>query len=242
VEPTPDATSGVAGEDIGLGSRVCDVTSIPGEFAPGVEGTAYVATKVGEAGGCPHGEGAFHLVAVDVTGDGRADASYGPLECQNLPCSAFAAPDVDGDGTDELVVENVAFSIAGLRLYDVGADPPRVLPVTVSTPGYPEGGLPPGLEPQLWLGGDGFDLDELQCETVSGDRILVQTSASMVPPDSPDSVWRATETSFRLDPDGTVAIVGTRSFDEPVVRGGPSFWNPDDGVCGARVPYPYGAA
>jgi hypothetical protein len=110
----------------------------------------------------------------------------------------------------------------------------------VATPGYPEGGLDPGAEPQLWIGGDGFNLDELQCATTPSGRVLVQTSATMVPPDTPNSVWQAAETTFALNADGTVSVVGTRTFEEPVEQGGPSFWDFEDGICGARLPYPHG--
>ena len=134
-DPTPvDVPPG--GEDIGLGFPVCDVTSVAGVFAPGVDGTAWVATKSGDVG-CPSlGEG-IQVVAIDLSGDGVADTSFGPLECDPW-CSAFAAPDVDGDGTDELLIQNIQFTIAGLRLYDVRSDPEEtVAPVTVSSPGYP---------------------------------------------------------------------------------------------------------
>jgi Tol biopolymer transport system component len=237
--PTPresPATEGV--QDIGLGFPVCNVYRVTGVFAPGVSGTAFVATKSGDIA-CPELGDGDQVLAIDVSGDGLADVSYGPLQCDDW-CTPFAAPDVDGDGTDELLIQNIQFSIAGLRLYEVRADPAEVLPVTVATPGYPEGGLDPGAEPQFWLGGDGFDLDELQCASDSGRRVLLQTSASMVPPDTPDSVWSATETAFALNPDGTLSVVRTQMFEEPVVQGGPSFWDPDDGLCGTRLPYPYG--
>ncbi len=96
---------------------MCNVTSVGGVFAPGVDGTAWVATKTGDVG-CPSLGDGMQVVAVDVSGDGVADTSFGPLECDPW-CSAFAAPDVDGDGTDELLIQNIQFSIAGLRLYDV---------------------------------------------------------------------------------------------------------------------------
>ena len=66
-------------------------------FAPGVDGTAWVATKTGDLG-CPSLGDGMQVLAVDVSGDNVADTSVGPLECDPW-CSAFAAPDVDGDGT-----------------------------------------------------------------------------------------------------------------------------------------------
>jgi hypothetical protein len=58
----------------------------------------------------------------------------------------------------------------------------------------------------------------------------------MVPPDTPDSVWQAAETTFALNADGTVSVVETRTFEEPAEQGGPSFYDFDDGICGARLP------
>jgi len=238
--PTPAASpSADTGEDIGLGFPVCNVSSVSGAFATGVSGTAFVATKAADTG-CPRLGDGFQLVAVDVSGDGLADASYGPLECDDW-CTTFAAPDVDGDGTDELLIQNIQFSIAGLRLYEVLAGPVEIIPVTVATPGYPEGGLDPGAEPQLWLGGDGFNLDTLRCFAAGGSpgRVLIQTSASQVPPDSADSVWQATATWFDLNDDGTVSVVDVGSFEESVDADPLSFAQ-GNGICGARLPYPHG--
>jgi hypothetical protein len=239
-DPTPvDVPPG--GEDIGLGFPVCNVTSVAGVFAPGVDGTAWVATKSGDVG-CPSLGDGMQVVAVDVSGDGMADTSFGPLECDPW-CSAFTAPDVDGDGTDELLIQNIQFSIAGLRLYDVRSDPQAtVTSVTVASPGYPGEGLAPGAEPQLWIGGDAFDSETLRCfedesPPAGPGRVLIQTSATQVPPDSPDAKWHATATWFDLQPDGTVTIVDRFEFEESVAS--PSFAQRSP-LCGARLPAPFG--
>jgi WD40-like Beta Propeller Repeat len=240
-EPTPSPSTDTPARDIGLGFPVCNVTRVAGVFAPGVDGTAWVATKTGDLR-CPSLGDGMQVVAVDVSGDGVADTSFGPLECDPW-CSAFAAPDADGDGTDELLIQNIQFTIAGLRLYDVRSDPqPTVMPVTVASPGYPGEGLTPGAEPQLWVGGDAFDSETLRCfedQPTGPGRVLIQTSATQVPPDSPDSIWHATETWFDLQPDGTVTIVDTGDFKEPVGSGPPSFAQPRQ-LCGARLPAPFG--
>ena len=243
VQPTPaDVPS--TGTDIGLGFPVCNVTSVSGVFAPGVDGTAWVATKTGDVG-CPSLGDGMQVLAVDVSGDGVADTSFGPLECDPW-CSAFAAPDVDGDGTDELLIQNIQFTIAGLKLFEVqlGDGGAGLGPVTVASPGYPGEGLAPGAEPQLWIGGDAFDSDSLRCfedqpSPTGPGRVLILTSASQVPPDSPDAVWHATETRFDLQPDGTVTIVDHGNFEEPVGPGPPSFAQPRR-FCGARLPGPFG--
>jgi hypothetical protein len=240
--PTP-ADVPPTGEDIGLAFPVCNVTSVAGVFDPGVDGMAWVATKTGDVG-CPELGDGMQVVAVDVSGDGVADTSFGPLQCESS-CSAFAAPDVDGDGTDELLIQNIEFTIAGLRLYDVRSDPEAtVMPVTVGSPGYPGEGLAPGAEPQFWIGGDAFDANTLRCfedqpPPTGPGRVLIQTSATQVPPDSPDSTWHATETWFDLQPDGSVTIVDHGAFEEPVGSGPPSFAQPDR-LCGAKLPAPFG--
>jgi len=238
--PRPQASS-----DIGLGFPVCNVTSVQGRFGDAqTVWTAYVATKRGDVGPCPNASEADNVVAIDVTGDGQADAAYGPIEC-DMACSAFAAPDVDGDGTDELLVQDVAFSIAGLRLFEVGwiggtvADGPFLSPVTAAPPGDPAAGYEPGKELQLWLGGDAFRLDALRCESGSDGQVLVATSAESKPHDSPDAVWYAHETTFVLRHDGTLDVIGTRDFQEPATSESPSFAT-RRGLCGARLPSFYG--
>lgn len=88
--------------DIGLGFPVCHVSSVEGDFGSG-RGTAYIATRMGDTGGCPTEGGGFQVIAVDVSGDGIADGSLGPLECDPA-CRPFAAPDIDADGIDEIAV------------------------------------------------------------------------------------------------------------------------------------------
>jgi len=233
VQPTP-ADVPPTGKDIGLGFPVCNVTSVSGVFAPGVDGTAWVATKTGDVG-CPSLGDGMQVLAVDVSGDGVADTSFGPLECDPW-CSAFAAPDVDGDGTDELLIQNIQFSIVGLKLFEVqlGDGGAALGPVTVAPPGYPRGGLEAGAEPQLWLGGDAFDVDTLRCEDSPEGRVLIHTTATEDPPDSTDAVWRATETTYSLIVDFTASIVQVRKFTEPVGPGPPSFQSGET-LCGSNL-------
>ena len=186
----------------------------------------------------------MQVVAVDVSGDGVADTSFGPLECEPW-CSAFAAPDVDGDGTDELLIQNIQFTIAGLRLYDVRSDPQRNGGARDGrVAGIPGRGPRARCGAQFWIGGDAFDSDTLRCfegesPPAGPGRVLIQTSATQVPPDSPDARWHATETWFDLQPDGTVTIVDRGDFEEAIGSGPPSFAQLND-LCGARLPRPFG--
>jgi WD40-like Beta Propeller Repeat len=235
VSPSADASL-----DIGLGFPVCNVTSIEGHFASAdTNATLFVGTKAGDLGGCPQPEDAFNLVALDTDQDGVADASYGPIECM-LECRAFSAPDIDGDGIDEVLIVQSGGSVVGLRLYDVTPSEiaPSIDPVTVAEPGDPDGGFEPGEQPTLLLGGDGFGLDALQCGDVTAPDGpgIVATSAQSLPHDSPDAEWHAHQTTFVLGNDGLLHVVDVREFTEPVTDdpNGPSFLSGET-LCGSNL-------
>lgn len=212
VDPTPTETpSAEAGQDIGLGFRVCDVTFVRGEFEPGVVGTAYVGTGMDDTGGCPDlDDGAFQVLAADVTGDDIADVSFGPLECDPF-CSAFAAPDIDGDGADELLVQNVQFSIAGVKLYEVIGDR-EIVPITIGSVGTGGGDFQGGTEPQFWIGGDAGEADAIRCDPYEDRRAFISTT-SFQAIDTNDDI-AVTETVFVLK--GTfLSVVEVREFNWP---------------------------
>ena len=198
---------GVTGtHDLGLAFEVCDVTSVGGRFDGSAEGTAYVASRL-LGGRCPALLNAPQVIAVDIDGDGAADATFdGPL-CQDW-CTAWSAPDVDGDGTAELLVRTAQFAIAGVRLYDVTIDPPTIVPVTVRPPGEPpfEAGEPP----QFWHGADGYDAESLACVGDGPERVLVATTTYQDPPEL--GPWAVHETTFRLR-GAELAVVGTRDLE-----------------------------
>lgn len=218
---------------------VCNLSVVEGDFVgDGGVDTAFVYSKMPDVGGCQPPENGFQFLGVsDGTGD--AVLTYGPLECEPA-CRTFAAPDVDQDGTSEILVVQVGFSILGLGLYDVGpagepgADGFVVLPVEVAPPGDPVGGFDARENVRFWLGGDAFELDALTCENGSDGRVLVATTAIQRPPDSPDSVWKAHETTFELRPGGELHVVRTRDFEEPVTVDAPSFLSGEE-LCGAPL-------
>jgi hypothetical protein len=234
--PDPSASPSSApdgeGQDIGLGFLVCDVTSVTGRFVAGIEGTAYVATGMDDTSRCPPLDGATQVLAVDVDGNGLSDTSYEPLECDQW-CNAFAAPDVDRDGDDELLVQNVQFSIKGLKLFEVqlGDGGVGLGPVTVAPPGTEafEGGT----EPQLWLGGDEGNWDAIRCEPFEGGRALVSTTSSH-PVDAPGD-RNVIETWFVLE-GLELRVVDVREYAVPVDDDTQPFLQTDG--CGASFPYP----
>jgi Lipoprotein LpqB beta-propeller domain len=240
--PVREATSPAptSGEDIGLGFPVCNVSSIDGHFVtPQETATVLVATKANDAGGCPAPEDAFNVVALDVDRDGVADTSLGPIEC-TLECRAFATPDLDGDGTDEVLVVQDGGAVVGLRLYDVvGTDgEPSIVPVDVADPGDPQGGFEPGKQASFLLGGDAFELYALRCGDVpepDGPGI-VATGAEARPHDSPNADWHAHQTTLVLSDDGRLHVVDARDFTEPVTDdpSGPSFQSGET-LCGSNL-------
>jgi hypothetical protein len=244
VQPVPSASPTVEPGrpqhgDIGLGFPVCDVTRVPGTFAPGVGGTAWVATRTGDVG-CPRQGDGMQVLAVDVTGDGLADTSYGPLECDPW-CAAFAAPDVDGDGADELLIQNVQFSVYGLRLYDVATDPPAISPVILEPPGHVStafGGqdFEANAEPQFWLGGDAGISESIRCQAYPEPpgRVVISSAAAQ-PVDSTDGILDVSETWFVLEGD-RLRIVDYREYTAPITDKTQPFLQ--TGGCGADLSYP----
>jgi hypothetical protein len=242
--PTPSLSPTVGGTDLGLGFPVCNVSSRDGTFfGDGRHQTAYVATRLSDTGDCPEPGTGYDVVAVDLAGDDSVDVSLGPIGCE-LVCRVFSAPDVDGDGTSEILVAQAGGSVLGLGLYDLvgsgdpGADGVALVRVGVAEPGDPSGGFRPGSPALLWLGGDGFTLDTLRCGTVPpfGGPGIVATSAESLPHDVVDAVWHAHEVTLSLGSDGNLHVLSTRDFTEPVSLGskGPSFGSGET-LCGSNL-------
>jgi hypothetical protein len=234
---TVESPAQTAVEDIGLGFPVCNVSSIEGHFAtPNSKSTALVATKAGDLGDCPQPEDAFNVVALDVDGDGLADTSYGPIEC-TLECRTFSAPELDADGTAELLIVQSGGSILGLGLFDVSVreSEPVLEPVTVASPGDPAGGFEPGEVVRLLLGGDEFYLDTLRCgdpDMRHGPGLIVTTAESL-PHDSPDARWHAHTTVFALV-DESLQVMDIGDFTEPAGVDAPSFQS-GEMLCGSNL-------
>jgi TolB protein len=125
-QPLPSgATPAPAVSDLGLGFPVCDVQSMSADFdGNGTSDTASVATKMSDVGGCPAPGTSTEVLVVDLNGDGKADASGGPLACPT-GCQPFAAPDVDGDGLPEIAiaVDRSADGTKRIQLWDLTTPP-----------------------------------------------------------------------------------------------------------------------
>lgn len=238
-QPSPSPSPPVV-EDIGLGFPVCNVSSIDGHFvAPDAQATAIFATRVGHTGGCPQPEEGFNVAALDVDRDGLAESSFGPIRCK-FECRTFSAPDIDGDGTDELLAVQGGGAVVRVHLYDIAAveTDPAIVPLIVAAPGDPEGGFDPGQETTFLIGGDAFELYGLQCGDVLGPngRGVTATRAESLPHDSPDAEWHAHQTTLVWQEDGVMHVVDVRDFTEPVTDdpAGPSFQSGET-LCGSNL-------
>ena len=86
--------------------------------------------------GCPKpGEG-HRFVGADLDGNGTVDATAPELtDCFSpVGCEAFAAPDVNGDGTSEIAVSTAGADGYGVWLYAVTTSPAAVEPIAVVDP------------------------------------------------------------------------------------------------------------
>jgi hypothetical protein len=236
---SPDP-SDMRGDDLGLGFPVCNVSSIRGRFvAPDSNATVFVATRANDNGGCPETSGSFSVAVLDDDQDGLADSPFVPIEC-DLECRTFSAPDIDGDGTDELLLVEGGGAVPLTRLYDFESVEGGIAigPVHVAGPGDPAGGFEPGEQAQFLVGGDAFELYALRCGDVPpppGPGIVV-TAAESIPHDAPGAEWHAHQTTLVLRDDGLLHVVDVRDFTEPVSDDpdGPSFGSGET-LCGSNL-------
>jgi hypothetical protein len=123
-EPTPSAT--VSTENLGLPYSVCNGSTMPISTGLG-GGTAAVFTEESEKG-CPKKDPSVS-VGVDLDADGALDATWGPVPDCFFACEAFAAPDVNDDGTAEVAVSTQGADGYGISLYTITLSPPSISPV-----------------------------------------------------------------------------------------------------------------
>jgi len=230
VETTPPAEESPSEESLG-----CSVSSVRGDFdGDGSRETAYGFYALLEGETCKDAglDPKRFTVAVDM-GDRLL---VHDVELCEQGCRVSAAPDVDGDGSDELLVVHLNFSILRLGLYDMSEDGMSINAVTVAPPGDPQAELVSGEIAEFWIGGDGFNWDALRCDDRPEGRVLVATLAHQEPPDSADSVWKAHETTLQLL-SGELQVLSAHDFDEPVDIGpdsAPSFATGEE-LCGTPI-------
>jgi len=231
-QPVPEGTSVVPspspnvspapreGQDIGVGFPVCFAERLGrvDYLGDGTDGNAWTAVHLEDDGTCP-GRGApavdKWLLAVDHTGDAIADSWIDlPFECANL-CAPFDATDLDGNGTEELIVVN-SFSIMSYRFFAVRPSANgdlQVEPILVAAPGHEPAQISAG-EP-LWIdaGGDAGYGSAIECEGYPSAPVIVWSwTFAEVDSDGPAEVH---VTRIELRPDGLFHVIDTNDFTVP---------------------------
>jgi hypothetical protein len=227
--PEPSATPEV-GRDIGLGFRVCSVSSL-GQIRVGdVRAKAWTAIRVRD-GRCPDELDDPGIVAVDLDGDGAADAWHRLTVCTG--CEPWGATDLDADGVEELVVLLQFSSTPNFGIYRLvpsSAGGPAVTPILVAEPGAREAGFPAGKPVELWSGGDEGFTGAIACEAYPSAPVLVVARAEQ-PVDGAGPV-EATVTRLRLEADGLMHVISSERTTRPASA--PLPITAPDAPCGVR--------
>jgi dipeptidyl aminopeptidase/acylaminoacyl peptidase len=182
-EPSP---SGPVPRDVavrlpGVGPA-CGVTSVEGRFLDRTATTAYVFEREPE-GGCDGPNEEFQFVGIAGPTGEVVVVSNKLRECSVVEgCWAFAAPDVDGDGRDEIAVatghEYDALWFSLYRVVECGptafcADLLRIERFEIAEPGDPHEGFAPGPTRFRW-GGPDDDVAGVTCGDPDEGPALVQ--------------------------------------------------------------------
>jgi hypothetical protein len=136
ISPSPEP----AGRDIGVGFNLCDVERLDDIdwFGDEGSGSAWTGTRVDDDGRCGRTD-TDSIVAADLDGDEIADV-WSPIdEC--IDCRPWAATDLDGNGTEELIVMLLADLEPTFGFYFAVPDGlPRssgLYPIPLAGPGAP---------------------------------------------------------------------------------------------------------
>jgi hypothetical protein len=235
-EATPTETT-EPGTDIGLGFPVCNVTALEriDFLGDGVDGTAWTYAKQAADGSCPDRsyDGRFFL-AVDFTGDGLADDSWGPFEyCGG--CEPYGALDLNADGADELAVLAQWGSTPQYLLFSVRPNAegtPSLRPISVAAPGAPAAELAPGEPLDFWTGGDEGFQGAVACEGYPDDPVLVIAWSRHPIEGSGSDVYDAHITRLSLESDGLLHVLSEANFTQPVDEPLPPPFGSDSRACG----------
>ena len=240
VAPSPSPTESPlpeGGEDIGLGLPVCFAERLGrvDYLGDGTDGSAWTAVPVKYDGACPKDRGpGRYILAVDHTGDRVADSWIDlPFECWNL-CWPFDATDLDGNGTEELIVVN-SFSIMSYYVFAVrpGTNGDlRVEPILVAAPGHRPAQIFAGEPLRIDAGGDAGYSSSIECEGYPSAPVIVWSwSDAVIETDEPTEVH---VTRIELRPDGLFHVIDTNDFTvparEPSGIGNPYELGPQCGV------------
>ncbi len=228
------------GRDIGLGFRVCRVTQVQGLDLGGAwsAATAWTATSLRPDGRCPRSQENSYIVAVDVDGDGLADASSKPLRyC--FVCRPVAATDVDGDGDGELLVLEQGGSVSTYSFFEIesSAGDRAMRAIKVAEPGHRKAGHAPGKPLRFGVGGDEGYSASATCTGYPAQPLLVVTWSNH-PIEGPGSeTTEVHRTTLRLSR-GAFHVVGAVDVQEPTDHYKPSGLKQSRDVCGVNLGSP----
>jgi hypothetical protein len=204
--------------DIGVGYPVCFAQRLGriDYLGDGTDGNAWTAVPVKDDGTCPeHPEPDRYLLAVDHTGDEVADSWIDlPFECEN-GCAPFDATDLDGNGTQELVVVKY-FSIMSYSFFDVrprATGDLRVAPILVAAPGHGPAQIFADEPLRIDAGGDAGYGSSIECDGYPSAPVIVWSwSYAEIDSDEPTEVH---VTRIELQPDGLFHVIDTNDFTVP---------------------------
>jgi WD40 repeat protein len=220
-EPSPSLTESPLpkeAEDIGLRYPVCFAERLGGiDFlGDGANGNAWTGVPVRDDGTCPrfapHDK---HVLAVDYSGDGVADSWIDfPFDCWSW-CPPYEATDLDGNGSDELIVVN-SFSIMDYHFFAVRPDANgnlRLDPILVAEPGHEPAGVVAGEPLRVDAGGDAGYSSTIECEDYPSAPVIVWSwSDWVIETDRPQEVH---VTRLELRADGMFHVIGTNDYTVP---------------------------
>jgi Tol biopolymer transport system component len=230
-EPSLSPEPEPAGHDIGLGFRLCHVHPLGGLdlLGDGPVNMAWTGSRVTADGRCSDEPNSIYGVAVDLTGDGLADAWSGDTIEFCFMCRPFAGVDFDADGDDELAVMTSEGSMPTFAIYAATVDggEPRVTPILAATPGHPSGGHQAGQPLTFTTGGDAGFSGSVRCENFPDAPVVVTTWSEHLIEGDTKTVH---ETKLVLDADGAFHVVDSSDYEAPVAAPVPGTSEPT--ACG----------
>jgi hypothetical protein len=198
---------------------LCDVSSVAGDFNGDDAPDELEVFSLVDGDDCSGDVGERYMVRISFGGEGVGEMQAQDLaDCEfGFGCAAFAAPDIDDDGTDEVAIRLLfGASTEHLALYrlqtPVGPDRDRALiRLEIAEPGdawHPDYGFRPG--PALFpTGGSVTHVHGLGCREGAGGRELVAATAVLgldaETGEETSDEYLVHQTTFRLD--GTTLVV-----------------------------------
>lgn len=233
-QPSGSPSPAIAGNDIGLGFRLCNIERLGGIdwYGDGMRGAAWTGARIAGDGRCPSEGAGEYVVAADLDGDGVAEPGGIGFLDHCLLCRPVAATDLSGDGVLELVVLDEASSTPSYSLYEVSVPTsersPGIYSLLVAPPGYPAGRFPGGEPIRFSAGGDEGFSAAIDCEGYPAAPVLVVAwSNNTVDVDDTEDVY---VTRLRLGQDGVFHVIAGEHLRQDI--GDPLPIDPAGKACG----------